>query len=142
MDDEDDAPRGFGINVISSSNRLSRGVVLPASLVCETCSRHPVLRISVVLCRHWALQAVARSKWVRFSLQRQLLVVCLASSPRSSTVSTPCLQQPSSTRSCPAENPSFASNNVFVGARVPAQPATANVLQAVLPRPTLQTVTS
>ena len=83
-------------------HRLSPGVALLAHLVCPTCSRHPVQRISVVvLGKHWASLAVARSRWIRFFFKQQPWVVCLASSPRSSTASIPCMKQLLSTNSCP-----------------------------------------
>ena len=51
--------------------------------------------------RHRASLAVVRSKWVHSSFQQQPLVACLSSLPRSSTASTPCLQQPGQTSSFP-----------------------------------------
>ena len=134
-------------------HRPSPGVVPPASLVCLTCSSHLVRRVSVVvLCMHWALLAVARSKWVRFFSPTAALgglprfVAAVFHGVHSMSATAFLGQSPD--RSC-AENPSFASNNVFVGVSLcPTSSHTqtvsgfsASVIQVVLPNPTLQTVT-
>ena len=110
--------------------RLSPGVVPPAFLVCPTCPRHPVARIStVVLCMHWALLAVARSKRGSFFSPTTAfggLPRCPLHVFHSLCRPTPVLgQSPDRSR---VENPCFASNNVFVGVRVSAQPATGHKL--------------
>ena len=108
-DEEEDAPPGFSTGVSSSigerftaSSSESGRWAHHAFPVCLMCSWRPVPRVSVVvLGMHWVLLAVAHSRWVRFSLQQQPLVVCLASLTQSSKASTPCPPQPLLTNSCP-----------------------------------------
>ena len=137
VDDEEDAPPDSALvcspppsESVLQLHRLSPGVVHPAFLVCLTCFWHPVPWFSVVvLCGAFQMGSFLSPTTASGGLPRVVAAVFHGVHSISATASVDQLLSSVSLLTVRVrKTPAFASNNVFVGVRVSAQPATIHKL--------------